>query len=168
MALAKAVERLVRDVGPCSTCGMYSVEDPCLVCTDPRRDAATILVVEQTRDCISLEETGAYRGVYHVLGGHIDHVAGEEAEHLRIDRLVERVRAADTNSRAVPVIEIILGLNPTLEGDATAALVTERLRSTGVRLSRLARGLPTGTQLEYANRAVLSDAIAGRSPVAPD
>ena len=165
MALSRAIDAVKKDVQPCSICCNLSHVDPCLVCNDPRRDASTILVVEHSRDLISLEETAAYRGVYHVLGGHLDPLSGVDLEQLSVTRLLRRVDEADSNSRGESVREVIMGLNPDMEGDSTALYLGEELAARGVKVSRLARGLPAGTQLSYASRAVLSDAITGRQSV---
>jgi len=123
-----------------------------------------ILVVEQPKDVIILEQAGNYRGVYHVLLGHVSPLEGVGASDLTIDALADRVAqlaAGDADSSGA--VEVILGTNPNMEGDGTALHIAERLAATpNVSITRLARGLPAGTQLEYANKAVLSDAIASR------
>ena len=121
-----------------------------------------MLVVEQPRDLMSLESTGMFSGVYHVLTGRIDPLGGVEPTDLTVAALLERIDSPERNSRGVPVTEVILGLNPNLEGDSTALYLADILASRSVRISRLARGLPSGTQLEYASAAVLADALEGR------
>jgi recombination protein RecR len=121
--------------------------------------------VEQPRDLLSLEQTGMYNGIYHVLTGRIEPLAGVEPQHLTIQHLLDRVDRPETNSRGVPVREVILGTNPNLEGDSTALYLCDQLGKRGIRVTRLARGLPTGSQLEYASKAVLADAIQGRQAV---
>lgn len=162
MRLAQAVTDVKKHVRHCSICYNLTDADPCLICTDPRRDASMVLVVEQPRDVIALEQTGMYRGVYHVLMGRLDPLAGVGPSDITLDALLHRVDAAASNSRGEAVREVILGLNPDLEGDGTAMHIAEELRRRGVAVSRLARGLPSGSQLEYASRAVLGDAIQGR------
>jgi recombination protein RecR len=165
MHLSKAIQSIKRDVCRCSICSSLADADPCTICRDEHRDASTVLVVEQPRDLISLEQTGVFKGVYHVLMGRLDPLHGVGAEAITIEALMRRVDHANENSRGVKVAEIILGLNPDLEGDTTALYLAEQLQQRGVKVTRLARGLPTGSQLEFASTAVLSDAIAGRQNV---
>lgn len=161
-ALARAVMDVKDKVRHCSVCFNLTDVDPCRVCNDERRDASIVLVVEQPRDVMSLEATGLFRGVYHVLAGHLDPLAGIEPGDLTAAALEERVADAAHNARQVPVREVILGLSPTMEGDATMLYLADRLEARGVTISRLARGLPAGSQLDYASPAVLADAIEGR------
>ena len=176
--LSRAIDDVKAHVGHCSICYNLADSDPCPLCSDHRRDRSRVLVVEQPKDLIALEQTGMYRGVYHVLLGRISPLDGVGPGDLTVAELLARVRDPAKNSGGVPVQEVILGLNPTLEGDGTALYLTdvvrkaarERTAQTGtagpaVRVSRLARGLPTGSQLEYANKAVLADAIEGRQVV---
>lgn len=156
LRLARAVEDVKRSVRHCAECYNLSDHERCSICADPARDQGKILVVEQPKDLIALEQTGMYKGVYHVLMGRISPLEGITPANLTIAGLIKRARAR-------PDVEIILGLNPTLEGDGTALYLAEQL--SGVRLTRLARGLPSGTSLEYANKAVLADAILGRIDV---
>ncbi|HWB19470.1 MAG TPA: recombination mediator RecR [Phycisphaerales bacterium] len=167
-ALSRAVSDLKSQIRICSICYNLADSDPCRLCADPQRDASTILVVEQARDLLSLEQTGLYKGVYHVLTGAIDPLAGVEPSDLTIARLLERIDKPETNSRQTAVKEVILGLNPNLEGDTTGLYLAQELATRQVSLTRLARGLPAGSQLEYANRAVLADAIHGRQPMAQE
>jgi recombination protein RecR len=153
--LAESVLAFKRDLKVCSTCGHVTESDPCPICADPDRDAGQVLVVEQPSDVASLEQTGVYRGVYHILMGRLAPLEGVGPGELNIDRLLARV----TDGK---VREVILGTNPTLEGDGTALYLAEQLAKHGVTLTRLARGLPTGTQLSGASKAVLSDAIQSR------
>ncbi len=153
--LAEAIQAFKRDLKVCSTCGHVTESDPCPICGDEDRDPSQVLVVEQPTDVSSLEQTGVYRGVYHVLMGRLAPLEGVGPGELNIDRLLARV--ADGKVR-----EVILGTNPTLEGDGTALYLAEQLEARGVKLTRLARGIPTGTQLAGASKAVLSDAIQSR------
>ncbi len=162
MQLSRAIADVKQSVRHCGVCYNLTEEDPCGICRNERRDASLVMVVEQPRDLISLEQTGMYGGVYHVLMGRLDPLAGIGPEHLTLGDLFARIDDSSRNSRSVAVREVILGLNPNLEGDTTALHLAEDLQRRGVRVSRLARGIPTGSQLEYANRAVLSDAIQGR------
>ncbi len=160
--LAQAIRDVKDKVRHCSICYNLTDVEPCRLCANPQRDAGIILVVEQPKDVLGLEATGLFRGVYHVLTGQIDPLAGVEPQDLTIPQLLERVRLPEKNARQIPVREVVLGLNPTLEGDSTTLYLADRLGSAGICVSRLARGLPAGSQLDYASPAVLADAIEGR------
>lgn len=162
MGLARAIEAVKKSVRHCRVCWNLADADLCEVCADESRDRATVLVVEQPKDLIALEQTGMYRGLYHVLMGRLSPLEGVGPGELTIASLVERVADPARNVGAVPVAEVILGLNPTVEGDGTALYLADQLRNSRVRVTRLARGLPTGSHLEFANKAVLADAIQGR------
>jgi recombination protein RecR len=155
MQLAGAIRNVKENLKHCSRCYNLTEDDPCRICSDPGRDASTIVVVEQPKDVMLFEQTGLIKGVYHVLMGHIAPLEGVEPEHLTIDALVERVRGGG-------VEEVVLATNPTVEGDGTALHVHSLLEPLGVRVSRLARGLAVGSQVEYASRAMLEAAITGR------
>lgn len=166
--LAEAVLEVKRSVRHCRSCFNLGDSDRCSICSDPRRDRSRVLVVEQPKDLIALEQTGMYKGLYHVLMGRIsplDHVGPGD---LTVAALFDRVEHPERHvpdgvePGGVAVGEVVLGLNPTIEGDGTALYLADRLREKGVRVSRLARGLPTGGSLEFANKAVLADAISGR------
>lgn len=158
LPLAQAIRDVKQNLRHCSRCFNLTESDPCAICRDPRRDPSLIVVVEQPKDVMLLEQTGLIRGVYHVLMGHIAPLEGVDPSHLTIDALVERVQAGG-------IREILLATNPTMEGDGTALYIQDRLRDTGVTISRLARGLPVGSQVEYASRAMLEAAITGRTPL---
>ena len=160
--LSKAIADVKHRVVCCDVCNNIADCAPCVICQDSQRDGSVVLVVEQPRDLIRLEATGMYKGVYHVLTGRIDPLAGVEVSDLTISALFDRVNNCENNSRGVPVEEVILGLNPNLEGDSTSLFLASELSKLGIRVTRLARGLPSGSQIEYANTQVLSDAIAGR------
>lgn len=162
MRLATAVGDVKRNVRHCSICFNLTEVDPCATCDDPRRDRSVVLVVEQPRDLIALEQTGMHRGVYHVLMGCINPLDGVGPDDLTLSDLLRRVDEPRANSGGHRVTEVILGLNPTVEGDGTALYIADQLHKRGVKVSRLARGLPSGGQLEYASKAVLADAIQGR------
>lgn len=166
LKLSRAIEDVKTTLRHCSVCFNITERDPCPLCADPRRDASVVLVVEQPKDAIAMEQTGMYKGTYHVLMGRINALEGVEPEDLTVGGLFERVRDPSKNARSVPLREVILGLNPNLEGDGTALYIMEKLRSSGAIVSRLARGLPSGSQLEFANTAVLADALEGRQRVA--
>ena len=155
LALAEAIQDVKTKIRRCATCYNLSEEELCQVCADPRRDRSLICVVEQPKDVISLEKTGACKWLYHVLGGHITPLEGVDASDLTIDKLVERVRGGE-------VREVVMATNPNIEGDGTSLYISSVLRPFGVKITRLARGLPTGSTLEYASGRILTDAILGR------
>lgn len=163
-ALARAITDVKQKVRNCSICFNLTDADPCPICFDLSRDHGLVLVIEQPKDLIALEQTGVHKGGYHVLLGRLSPLEGIGPEDLTIPDLLKRIAPADeARPGARPKVrEVILGLNPTLEGDGTAMYLAEQIRALGVKVSRLARGLPTGWQLEYANKAVLTDAIQGR------
>lgn len=165
LALSAAIADIKKSVRHCSTCFNLTEADPCPICASPRRDHERILVVEQPKDLIALEHTGMYSGLYHVLMGRLSPLDGVGPEDLTVAALLQRVEDPASNG-GVAVGEVILGLNPTLEGDGTALFLAGELQARNVRVTRLARGLPTGWQLEYANKAVLADAIQGRQDMA--
>ena len=161
-ALATAVHAFRANLRVCSVCGHVTESDPCPICDDPERDRATVLVVEQPTDVISFEQTGAWRGRYHVLMGRLAPLEAIGPGELNIAPLLKRLEAGE-------IKEVVLGTNPTLEGDGTALYLSERLEreasGQGVRVTRLARGVPAGMSLERASKAVLSDAIQSRRPM---
>ena len=154
-ALAEAILEMKERMHFCSRCFNITEADPCPICSDENRDRARICVVEEPLDVIALERTGRYRGLYHVLHGAISPVEGVGPDDLRIRELLNRVRLQ-------PVEEIILATNPSLEGDATAMYLAQQLIPLGVRVTRLAHGLPMGGDLEYADEITLSRALEGR------
>jgi len=155
LALADALRAVKERIRFCQQCCHLTENDLCAVCTDPRRDPTVLCVVEQSRDLLALERTALFRGHYHVLHGRIAPLDNVGPEHLTLDRLVERVRQGG-------VLEVILATNPTLEGDGTALYVASLLSGHGVRITRLARGVATGSVLEFANNQMLADALQGR------
>ena len=155
MALATAIHDVKTKIQPCRRCFNLAEDELCGICADPERDHGLVAVVEQPKDLLSLEATGSYRGAYHVLMGHIAPLEGIDAEDLTIDALVARAEAGE-------VREVILATNPTVAGDATALVIHDKLVPLGVTVTRLARGLSSGSQIEYANRTVLSDALNER------
>jgi recombination protein RecR len=165
MRLARAIEDVKRLVKACAVCHNLTDLEVCRICADPARDAATVLVVEQPRDLLGLEQAGTFRGVYHVLMGRLDPLGGVGPEEITARELLRRVDDPARNCRGVPVREVILGLNPNLEGDTTALYLAEQLSGRNVRVTRLARGIPAGSQLEFASTAVLADAIEGRQEI---
>ncbi len=167
LGLAKAIHDVKRSVHHCAICYNLSDSDRCAICQAPERDRGVVLVVEQPRDLIALEQTGAFKGVYHVLLGRLSPLDGIGPGEITAGDLVARVEHAERNAGGESVREVVLGLNPTLEGDGTALYLTQEIRRTapGVRITRLARGLASGGTLEMSNRAVLSDAIMERRSV---
>lgn len=161
-ALADSIRDVKERVQHCSICYNLTDADPCLVCEKTSRDRSIVLVVEQPKDLIALEQTGMFNGIYHVLMGRISPLDGVGPEDLTVRELLARIDDPARNAGGEQVREVVLGLNPTLEGDGTALYLAEQLKPRNVRVTRLARGLPTGWQLEYANKAVLADAIQGR------
>jgi recombination protein RecR len=155
LALAKAIENVKTKVRQCSVCFNLSEGDVCTICSDPRRDKSVLCVVEQPKDVISLEKTGLCKWVYHVLGGHIAPLESIEPSDLTIEQLIARLRKGE-------IKEIVMATNPNLEGDGTALYISSLVRSMGVKITRLARGLPSGSSIEYASGSILADAILGR------
>lgn len=155
LALSEALRDIVQKVHSCRQCYNLTEDELCNICSDARRDPAIICVVEQARDLASLERAGAYRGLYHVLQGRLAPLEGVGPEQLTIDALLHRVHQGGAK-------EIIMATNPTLEGDGTALYVSNLLMGSNVKITRLARGLPTGSVLEFANTQMLADALEGR------
>lgn len=158
---ASAIERLADDVHYCSTCMMISDTDTCCICADKTRDHGTICVVESVRDVMSIEETGQYRGVYHVLGGIISPMGGVGPSDLNIRQLVERLKAAEGP------VEVIFALSGDVEGETTSFYIYRQIEGLGVKVSTLARGLGFGTDLEYADSLTLGRSILNRQLFKP-
>ncbi|NNJ11692.1 recombination protein RecR [Chloroflexales bacterium ZM16-3] len=154
-ALAQAIQEMKEQVTFCTRCFNITVGELCPICQSPSRDQSKICVVEEPLDVLAIERTGAFRGLYHVLHGHIAPLEGIYREDLKIDALLARVRGE-------PVDEIILAMNPNTEGEATAFLLLRDLAPLGVRVTRPARGLPTGGDLEWADPDTLGSALEGR------
>jgi recombination protein RecR len=156
--LAHVLVEVKERVRFCSVCGNVAEEDTCRICRDPRRDPAVLCVVEEPKDVVAIERTREYRGRYHILGGAISPIDGIGPDELRIRELLPRL--ADGT-----VLEVILATDPNLEGEATATYLTRLLRPMGLRVSRLASGLPVGGDLEYADEVTLGRAFEGRRSV---
>ena len=154
-ALASAVRSVKTDLRYCSVCFNIAESDPCPLCGSDERDQAVVCVVEEPLDVLAVERTGQFKGVYHVLGGAISPVNGVRPDDLRIRELVDRVKARG-------VSEVIFATNPDLEGEATAMYIAQLLGGTEARVTRLARGLPMGGDLEYADEVTVSRALEGR------
>ncbi|MSQ90688.1 MAG: recombination protein RecR [Phycisphaerales bacterium] len=165
LALAEAIAAVKRTVRHCPVCWNPADLSPCHICADGRRDASIVMVVEQPKDLINLEQTGMFRGVYHVLMGRLDPLDGVGPESITAGDLLARAGEPARNARGVAIREIVLALNPDLEGDSTSLYIAELLAKSGITVTRLARGLPSGSQIEFANRAALGDAITLRQPI---
>ncbi|HXV91285.1 MAG TPA: recombination mediator RecR [Gemmatimonadales bacterium] len=155
-SLARAISAARERVRACGTCGSLTDADPCAICADPRRDAAVLCVVEESADVGAIERAGRFRGRYHVLGGRLSPLEGVGPEALRVDALLERVREGGV------VREVIIATNPSMEGEVTATFLQQVLAATGVRVTRIARGLPMGGDLEYADGVTIAQALAAR------
>lgn len=153
--LARALVAAREKVGPCSNCGALTETQPCGICADPKRDGTLVCVVERPVDLISIEKSGTYRGRYHVLGGKISPLNGIGPEDLRIGALEGRLGAE-------PIQEVILALPSDVEGDATSFYLSKLLSARGVKVTRIAQGLPVGSGLEFADELTLGRAIQGR------
>lgn len=154
--MAGALSALKKDLKVCSKCFNYSETDPCDICLDAKRDQSSICIVEEPLDVIALDRAG-FSGVFHVLGGVISPINGIGPDDIRIRELVERVRSSSGK-----ITEVILATNPSLEGEATAVYIQDRLANIDVKITRLARGLPVGGDLEYADELTLSRSLEGR------
>jgi len=157
-ALSGAIQRLRRDIRYCTECRNISDEEVCRICASPRRDKHVLCLVEDTRDVMAIENTSQYNGLYHVLGGVISPIDGVGPSDLNIDALLRRLEKPDAG-----VNEIIFALSPTMEGDTTAFYLTKKLRSFGLKISTIARGIPIGGELEYTDEITLGRSIQGRT-----
>ena len=155
LAFADAIRNVRENVRYCSVCFNLAESEICAICEDTRRDQSTLCIVERPRDLMSLEQAGVFRGLYHVLLGRIAPLEGIGSEQLTIDALIDRVRAGG-------IKEVIMATNPTVEGDGTALHISNLLGNYDVTITRLARGITTGSILEFTNKEILADAIAGR------
>jgi len=154
VAMARALVNAKDRIRTCSICCNITEEDPCAICASPRRDRSVLCVVEEPNDVIALEKTNDYRGLYHVLGGSLSPLDGIGPEELKIKELLARIKD--------DITEVILALNPNVEGEATTLYLTRLLKPLVVRVTRIARGLPVGGDLEFADEATLSRALEGR------
>ncbi|MDR2345641.1 MAG: recombination mediator RecR [Planctomycetaceae bacterium] len=155
LQLADSIRNVKEKVRYCANCYNLAEEELCEICRNPARDKTLLCVVEQSRDLIVLEQTGKYNGLYHVLLGRIAPLEQVEADQLSIDALIKRIKKGDFK-------EIILGTNPTVEGDGTALHIMNRLTDTPIKITRLARGITSGNELQFANKEMLADAISER------
>ena len=157
--LARALENVAARVRPCSRCGNLTETQPCDLCANPRRDPALVCVVEEASDIGAIERTGEYRGLYHVLGGRLSPLEGVGPDELNVATLLERLNAGGV------VREVIVATNPSVEGEATAVYLHRLIAPLGVRVTRLARGLPVGGDLEYADGVTIAEALSGRRDI---
>jgi recombination protein RecR len=160
--LAQALVTLGERVRPCARCYNLTEDELCAICRDPRRDASILCVVEQASDISAIERAGEFRGTYHVLGGRLSPLDGVGPDDLTIAALVERVGGGADTPPGAQVREVIIATNPSLEGEATALYVQGQLAPRGVTVSRIARGLPVGGDLEYADGVTIAQALSAR------
>jgi recombination protein RecR len=158
VTLAKALVNVKDKVRYCSVCSNITEDDPCPICANTKRDRSVVCVVEEPTDVLALERTNEFKGLYHVLGGALSPLDGIGPEDLRIRELLRRLEGAT-------VEEIILALNPDVEGEATTLYISKLLKPLGMKVTRIARGLPVGTDLEFADEATLGRALEGRIAV---
>ncbi len=153
--LTQALTSLANDVLRCSTCGNYAQTDPCPICKGEGRDSSVLCIVEQPQDVQAIERTGKFNGLYHILGAALSPIDGIGPEEIGVNKLLQRLKG--------PIEEVILATNPTMEGDATALYLQEVIKPLGVRVTRIARGLPSGSDLEYADETTLAMAFSSRT-----
>jgi recombination protein RecR len=151
--LAQAIRTALKDIKQCTVCGNYTETDPCRICSGERRDKSFLCIVEQPRDVVALEKTGEYRGLYHVLHGVLSPMEGIGPDQLNLSGIFNRLEGIE---------EVVLAINPTVEGEATALYIAKLLKPLGVRVTRIAHGLPVGGDLEYADEVTIARALEGR------
>ncbi|WP_371190433.1 recombination mediator RecR [Weissella viridescens] len=156
-SFAQALISAKRDLTFCSICGNLTESDPCSICTDPTRDQTTVLVVEEVKDLMAIENAGEYRGLYHVLHGVLSPLAGKGPDDINIDSLVTRLQKNDA------IQEVIVATNANAEGEATAMYLSRLLKPAGIKVSRLATGLSVGSDIDYADEITLIKAVEGRT-----
>jgi len=162
LPLAAALQQAAQNIRACARCGNLDTTDVCAICRDPRRDAAILCVVEEVGDLWAIERSGAFKGLYHVLGGTLSALDGRGPEQLNVAGLLARVRPDDTG--AAPVREVILAISATVDGQTTAHYIAERLANTGAAVTRLAHGVPVGGELDYLDDGTLTAALKARRP----
>jgi len=153
--LIVALSALANQVRKCSACGNYAQTDPCPICQGQGRDVTVLCVVEQPQDVSAIERTGRYHGLYHILGAALSPIDGIGPEEIGVTKLLQRLKD--------PIREVILATNPTMEGDATALYLQDVIKPLGIKVTRIARGLPSGSDLEYADETTLAMALTARS-----
>ena len=157
-ALSEALQAAVERVDHCTRCRNFTELEVCEICADPRRDPTTICVVETPGDVLAIEQSGSFRGIYFVLMGHLSPIDGIGPAEIGLDRFYQRVLAEG-------IEEVIMATNPTVEGEATAYYLTDMLQPQGVKVSRIAHGVPLGGELEYVDGSTLAHALSGRRPM---
>jgi len=157
--LSKALIDIKDKIHYCSICYNFTEEDPCPICKSPKRDRSIICVVEEPNDVIAIEKTNEYNGLFHVLGGSLSPLDGIGPEDLKIRELINRF---SSENGSVPVSEVILALNPNVEGEATTIYLSKLIKPFGVKVTRIARGLPIGSDMEFADEATIAKALEGR------
>ncbi len=155
--LAHTLVQMADRIRPCAQCGNFSEGELCEVCSNPRRDASLLCVVEEAYEVGAIERTGQYRGLFHVLGGRLSPLDGIGPDELNVPKLLDRIAASEGGVR-----EVIVATNSSVEGEATAVYLEQRIRSLGPRVTRLARGIPVGSDLEYVDGTTIAEALAGR------
>ncbi len=155
--LARTLVEMADRVRPCARCGNFSEQKLCEVCSNPRRDSSLLCVVEEAYEVGAIERTGQYRGLFHVLGGRLSPLDGIGPDELNVAKLMERIQEAEGGVR-----EVIVATNSSVEGEATAVYLEQRIRALGPRVTRLARGIPVGSDLEYVDGTTIAEALAGR------
>lgn len=155
--LARAVTDMADKIHPCRTCGNFTEHDLCEICTNPRRDPGVLCVVEEAYEVGAIERTGQYQGLFHVLGGHLSPLDGVGPDELNMAGLLERIRNAEGE-----VKELIIATNASVEGEATAVFLEQQVRPLGPKVTRLARGIPVGSDLEYVDGTTIAEALSGR------
>lgn len=158
LTLSESVKELRKDINFCDECHNMSEQNPCSVCSDQSRNHQVICVVEEPLDALALDKTGAFKGVFHILGGVLNPIEGIGVEQLNINSLLDRITKLNAQ-------EIIVATNPTLEGEATAMHISKLLKDREIKITRIARGLPMGGDLEYADEVTLSRALEGRREI---
>jgi recombination protein RecR len=155
--LSRVLTELADRIRPCRECGSFSEHELCELCTDPRRDRSVLCIVEEAFEVGAIERTGRYHGLFHVLGGRLSPLDGVGPEELSVGKLLERIRDG-----AGVVREVIIATNASVEGEATAVYLEQQVRPLGARVTRLARGIPVGSDLEYVDGTTIAEALAGR------
>lgn len=157
LRLSRAFVELAERIRPCTRCGNFSEHELCEICANPRRDPSVLCVVEEAFEVGAIERAGQFRGLFHVLGGRLSPLDGIGPEELRIASLLERIRSASGEVR-----EVIIATNASVEGEATAVYLEQLIRPLGARVTRIARGIPVGSDLEYVDGTTIAEALAGR------
>ncbi len=154
---SESIEAVYKDIVPCSDCGMWTDASPCNICSDPRRDPNLLCVVAASQDIRVMEDAGVYQGKYFVLGGLLDPIEGRTPDNIQIQKLIQKIK-----NPTQPIQEVILALDPDVMGDTTALYISRQLSASPITISRLARGIPTGAQIEYTDEATITDAYLNR------